>query len=612
MDKKKWLWKRKSSERSPGETDSSGSISSNSERYSDEQEEVKSYPNHSIESPEVTSKVLISDDEVAESVKNLTAKLSAALVNVSVKEDLVKQHAKVAEEAVAGWEKAENEATILKQQLDTAVQQNLALEVRVNHLDCALKECVRQLRQAKDEQEQKIQDAVAQKSSEFETIKAQLENQILQLETNIQASVAQNSTFVDPEILQKMDFLEKENSVLKFELDFHNEELQKRTIERDLSTQAAEAASKQQLESIKKIARLAAECRRLQSVIRKLSTTSNNKSAASSVSAESVTGSQTDSVDHIIIMKDASAHKLSKLEPNEFERNHSDSWASALIAELDQFKNDKVKSKDFLGSSAKIDMMDDFLEMERLVASPQPQNGHKYVESETTADELSIEKHSKGELETMIHRLSNLEERLGMIEEEKNELEERLGTIEEEKTELEERLGLIEEEKTELEERLGTTEVEKTELQERMGSIEEEKKQLEHELSESKDSLMASQAQLTETEIRLKDLQKELQLVSEAKELLEFQLIGIEVEARSLKANVDTLTIEVQKEKTFASEMAVKCEDLEKELLRKSEEIVLQQTANANSDLKIKQVGSLHSCTFCFPFIIHLKDLTAI
>ncbi|VVA32749.1 Hypothetical predicted protein [Prunus dulcis] len=33
----KWLWKKKSSEKSSGETDSSGSVSSHSERYSDEQ-----------------------------------------------------------------------------------------------------------------------------------------------------------------------------------------------------------------------------------------------------------------------------------------------------------------------------------------------------------------------------------------------------------------------------------------------------------------------------------------------------------------------------------------------------------------------------------------------
>ena len=37
MEKRKWLWKRKSSDKSPGETESSGSISSHSERYSDDQ-----------------------------------------------------------------------------------------------------------------------------------------------------------------------------------------------------------------------------------------------------------------------------------------------------------------------------------------------------------------------------------------------------------------------------------------------------------------------------------------------------------------------------------------------------------------------------------------------
>lgn len=37
-------------------------------------------------------------------MRNLTQKLSAALLNVGAKDDLVKQHAKVAEEAVAGIE----------------------------------------------------------------------------------------------------------------------------------------------------------------------------------------------------------------------------------------------------------------------------------------------------------------------------------------------------------------------------------------------------------------------------------------------------------------------------------------------------------------------------
>ena len=72
----------------------------------DIQDAAKSSPNHETQSPEVTSKAIckeedIDDDlpkqeEINDSVKSLSERLSAA------KEDLVKQHAKVAEEAIAG------------------------------------------------------------------------------------------------------------------------------------------------------------------------------------------------------------------------------------------------------------------------------------------------------------------------------------------------------------------------------------------------------------------------------------------------------------------------------------------------------------------------------
>ena len=52
-----------------------------------------------------------------------------------------------------GWEKAENELLILKQQLDNAKQENSVLEDQFSHLNDALKECMRDLQQAKEEQE---------------------------------------------------------------------------------------------------------------------------------------------------------------------------------------------------------------------------------------------------------------------------------------------------------------------------------------------------------------------------------------------------------------------------------------------------------------------------
>ena len=72
----------------------------------------------STQSPEVASKVATSGDEVNDNVKSLTEKLSAVLLNVGAKDDLVKQRAKVVEEAVAGLEKVENGMVVLKQQVE--------------------------------------------------------------------------------------------------------------------------------------------------------------------------------------------------------------------------------------------------------------------------------------------------------------------------------------------------------------------------------------------------------------------------------------------------------------------------------------------------------------
>lgn len=62
----------------------------------------KANPTHSTLLPEVTSKAPRIEEEDNESVETLTEKLSAAILNSSAKDELVKQHAKVTEEAVSG------------------------------------------------------------------------------------------------------------------------------------------------------------------------------------------------------------------------------------------------------------------------------------------------------------------------------------------------------------------------------------------------------------------------------------------------------------------------------------------------------------------------------
>lgn len=68
------------------------------------QELLRASPNDASVSQAQSREVLCnaSDGEVHETVKRLTEKLSVALLKISAKEDLVKQHAKVAEEAVSG------------------------------------------------------------------------------------------------------------------------------------------------------------------------------------------------------------------------------------------------------------------------------------------------------------------------------------------------------------------------------------------------------------------------------------------------------------------------------------------------------------------------------
>ncbi|XP_027331915.1 filament-like plant protein [Abrus precatorius] len=584
MDKKRWLWKRKSSEKSPGETESSGSVSSHSERFSDEQEALKDSPNGSNQSPDVTSKAVayaedgnhsslinaqlpeevtstpepttdiindgsldlendengkneniknVQENDINDGLKNMSEKLSAALVNVNAKEDLVKQHAKVAEEAIAGWEKAENEVAVLKKQLDAVILRNSALEDRVTHLDGALKECVRQLRQTREEQEENIYDAVAKKTQELESAKMKLESKLIELQNKLDASEARSS--VDFDLYQKVECLEKENMALRHEILVQSEELEIRTIERDLSTQAAETASKQHLESIKKVAKLEAECRRLKTMASRASVVNDHKSIApSSFSVESLTDSQSDSGERLNATE-IDTQKMNGSEPNKCEPSCSDSWASALIAELDQFKNEKCRQTP--SSSVKIDLMDDFLEMERLVALPETKN-KSFVQESVVANQC-------------IERESSLRVEFEIMNQQMDELKEKLERVEADKAELE--IALM----------------------------------------KSEECIEESQLQLRESEEKLEELQRELENAYKSKQRVENHLMSMVAEAQTLSAKVDLLEAEVDKERAVSTEIAIKCNDLEEELERKSAKVnlleaELDEKSHVSNEIAIK------------------------
>lgn len=522
MDRRSWLWRRRSSEKSPGETESSGSVSSFSERFSDDQDVLRASPNNASpnhsQSPEVSSKS--SGPEVNATIKSLTEKLSAALLNISAKEDTVKQHMKVAEEAVAGWEKAETELAALKRLLEVTTQKNAALEDRISHLDGALKESVRQFRHSREEQEQRIHDTLTKKTREWEFDKFEFENQITELQAQLEAAKSEAAkseaaTLINHGLQSKLETTEKENFALKVELVARTEDLRRRTLEKELCIRAAESASKQHLESMKKLAKLQAECHRLRTEARKMSVPISNF-----VSVESLADSQSDCGERFLSVDNGPSY--------------SDSCGSAFISEIDQFNSEKVSERN-IAPSIKIDMMDDFLEMERLVTMPETDHGAEAEANNAFTGDSSL----KIEIEAKNRKICELERIVAKMETEKSELE------------------MI--------------------------------------LTDTRNRLEFSHNQLTVAEEKLVVLKRQLDSANEAKlvvtteivaaekkgKALEYQLDIAKMDSRKLHEKVFTLQGQVEKDKTSSTELAAKLETIEAR--RKALECELE---TANSEVK--------------------------
>ncbi|KAB5556460.1 hypothetical protein DKX38_007369 [Salix brachista] len=521
---------------------------------------AKVYPIHNPQSPEVTSKAVFTDEDIGDNERTLTDKLSAALLNLSAKEELIKQHVKVAEEAVSGWEKAEKELSALKQQIKAATEKNSGLEDRVSHLDAALKECVRKLRQSSEEQDRRINEAVTKKISECESTKSKLEAQLIELQARLETTKSDATVSADSELWKKLNSLEKENSSLKRELLSLAEEIQVRILERDLSTQAAETASKLQLESIKKLAKLEAECRKLKAVARKGSPANDHKYlTASSICAESFTDSQSDNGDRLLAVE-SDSWKRSGLEMNECDQTFPGSWACAHDTELDQSNNQKPFGRNIMVPSSEINLMDDFLEMERLAALPDTESGSSYLEAGPVSDKGNGSGNPlKEELESMINRTTELEEKLDKMEEEKFKSEMAL---------------------TECQRQLETLRSQLKEADVKMGEL------------QALLALANESRQASEEEIKRFDSKREE---------TESQLRIAEAEIKTLLSKIVSLDAEVEKERALSAENAAKSQELEGELSKMKCEVELQheierkRVASFNQELKITQHSDLHS-----------------
>ncbi|XVE56139.1 hypothetical protein DITRI_Ditri03aG0213900 [Diplodiscus trichospermus] len=295
MDRR-WPWKKKSSDKAAA---AAATLASSASQGDQDTYKKPKYVQISVESYShltgLENQVKTFEEQVQmleDEIKDLNEKLSAANSEISTKEDLVKQHNKVAEEAVSGWEKAEAEALALKNHLESVTLLKLTAEDRASHLDGALKECMRQIRNLKEEHEQKLQDLVISKNKQCEKIKFELEAKIANLDQELLKSEAEKAAIsrslqersnmlvkISEEKSQaeaEIEFLkgniescEREINSLKYELHVVSKELEIRNEEKNMSMRSAEAANKQQMEGVKKIAKLEAECQRLRGLVRK-------------------------------------------------------------------------------------------------------------------------------------------------------------------------------------------------------------------------------------------------------------------------------------------------------------------------------------------------------
>ncbi|BAT99989.1 hypothetical protein LR48_Vigan499s000300 [Vigna angularis] len=301
MDRRGWLWKKKSSDKSIKVEDEKPvssyesvvpTLSSVARVDKQDNSKNKNYVQISMESYAYMSGLEDQVVNLEDQLKALEAKLSSVHTELNNKDNLVKQHAKVAEEAVSGWEKADAEVVSLRCQLESVSLSKLTVDEKAAHLDDALKECMKQIRIVKEESEHKLQEVILMKSHQWEKSKLELEAQIDNLDEGLRLLASENAALLrslqessnkivklkeekseaegEVELLTKsVQSKEKEISSLKYEVHVISKELDIRNEEKNMIMRSAEVANKQHTEDVKNIAKLENECQRLRGLLRK-------------------------------------------------------------------------------------------------------------------------------------------------------------------------------------------------------------------------------------------------------------------------------------------------------------------------------------------------------
>jgi Filament-like plant protein, long coiled-coil len=255
---------------------------------------------------------------------------------------------------------------------------------------------------------QAMQETISEKNNKIATLSVEINSLLKTLEEVNESRMHLESSL--REAKAKIDSVEKTNSSLRYELCMVQKEVEIRTQEREFDHKSATAAHKQHLESVKKIAKLEAECQRLRVLVKKRlpgpaalakmktevetlgfqsnSNTSNkiNHNNMSLLERLSAIEEENKVLKDALVRKNgelqatrtinprARAHSRAssldvKIEEDNTSCAESGSWASALVAELDNFKAPQHTSVASCKSPtvlSELSLLDDFVEMEKL------------------------------------------------------------------------------------------------------------------------------------------------------------------------------------------------------------------------------------------------------
>ncbi|KAJ3677293.1 hypothetical protein LUZ60_003017 [Juncus effusus] len=383
--------------------------------------------------------------ELEKSIEELHEEMSKERAKSSEKDVLLDNKTKLAEQAIAGWEKAEAETLSFKDQLDHTLNVNQTLEETITKRDETIKEYMQKLQAAKEEQELTIIDSMrkinleqdkirileetlTEKNNKIATLGAEINHLLKTLkevhETRLQLESSLNQTKF------RVEQMEKSNSSLKYELCMLQKEVEIRSQEREFDHKSANLAQKQNVENVKKIAKLEAECQRLRVMVRKRlpgpqavakmrneveilgfgNNTSNNnhmKSNNSKYLLEKFNAMEEENktLKETLVRKNNELQSVramnfrngSKIEEDNLSCIESGSWTSALISEIDHFKAQKPTNTPTYSCKSPtafsdLSLMDDFAEMEKL-ALEDNKSSVTTKENESKVEKEILERH---------------------------------------------------------------------------------------------------------------------------------------------------------------------------------------------------------------------------